>query len=60
MRSGPRLALPFEQKVVARAMPFPSELDWSYIDGHLRPVAEIKDDPSIMKTLLRIQSSYRL
>jgi hypothetical protein len=92
-------ALPFEEKVVARATPFSfgpglpirtcsaedlivlklfasrpldiqdaesvairqgHELDWSYIDDQLRPLAEIKDDPSIMKTLLRIQSSYRL
>ena len=92
-------ALPFEEKVVARATPFSfgpglpirtcsaedlivlklfasrpldiqdaesvairhgHELDWNYIDDQLRPLAEIKDDPSIMKTLLRIQTAYRL
>jgi hypothetical protein len=32
------------------------DLDWNYIEEQLRPLAEIKDDPAIMKTLLRLRS----
>lgn len=31
------------------------DLDWNYIEEQLRPLAEIKDDPAIMKTLLRLR-----
>jgi hypothetical protein len=30
-------------------------LDWPYIENQLRPLAEIKDDPSLLSTLVRLR-----
>jgi len=32
------------------------ELDWSYIEDHLRPLVEIKGEPAILDTLTRLRS----
>ena len=31
------------------------QLDWRYIEDELRPLAEIKDEPSILSTLARLR-----
>lgn len=31
------------------------ELDWPYIEDHLRPLAEVKGDPEIIRTMLRLR-----
>lgn len=33
------------------------QIDWRYIDDQLRPLAEVKDDPSILQTLARLRDS---
>ena len=30
-------------------------LDWEYIGKHLLPLAELKEDPAILKNFMRIQ-----
>ncbi len=35
-----------------------SELDWNYIETQLRPLAEAKDDPKILQTLISLRDQY--
>jgi hypothetical protein len=32
-----------------------ANLDWSYIEDQLRPLAEIKENPEILRTLSRLR-----
>jgi hypothetical protein len=31
------------------------QLDWTYIEDHLRPLAEVKGDPEIIRTMVRLR-----
>jgi len=33
------------------------QLDWAYMEAQLRPLAEAKDDPGILKELARLRST---
>jgi hypothetical protein len=31
------------------------QIDWDYVEEQLRPLAESKDDPTILETLMRLR-----